>query len=95
MKLRLLLTTVFTLVVGLLIVGSVLGKNIKISNWKAISIALEEAKKLGYQAEYMHIEARLYRTYWNRIFPKDTTSDYDLKRQDKLKGRIYLSLIHI
>jgi len=89
MRIRLLLTTVFTLVASLLIVDNILGDGTKISNGKALSIAQKEAKKLGYQTESMDVEATLYKTHWNRILPKDSTDEYYLERQDKLKGRIY------
>jgi len=89
MRARFPLTIIFALMAGILILNDVFGNGMKISNKKALLIAVGEATKLGYEAEHMNVEAILYKTYWNSILPKDSTSEYDLERQNKLKGKIY------
>jgi len=84
----------FAFVQGFIVLDSVWGGNVKISNESAIAIAKHEATRLGYEVEFMNIEATLYRTHWNRYLPQDSTSEYDLERQNSLKGRIYWAICY-
>ena len=84
----------FAFVQGFIVSDSGGGDNRTISNESAIAIAMHEATRLGYEVEFMNIEVTLYRTHWNRYLPQDSTSEYDLERQNSLKGRIYWAIYY-
>lgn len=61
----------------------------EISNEEAVRIASDEGKKLGYDVENMGIVAMKYTTPWNKYLPKDSESEDDIVRKQKLMNRKY------
>lgn len=61
---------------------------------KAIKIANEEAKQLGYDLEIMSVKATLYNTPWNEYLSKDSIDEYSVERRDKLKNRRYWAVYY-
>jgi hypothetical protein len=56
---------------------------------RAIEIASIEAARLGYDLKSMNVSTIQQDTPWNMLFPKDSKSDYDIERQERLAGKKY------
>ena len=71
------------------------GDNIQITETKAIELASEEAKNMGYDVKTLQVRATHYKTPSNEYLPANSDSAFIAKKRNKLRNKEYWAIYFV